>query len=162
VSIVCCQVKAYTTGRSLIQRSPTDYGVWMTVNQEPHGGGLGPRGCRTMIMKSLSSIPRYLTGGTEKSNETPAQIWIRTALNSKECYSLYRYALRFWFLLKITATAHAQWRKTTAQNPALIFQIRISEASDVNFVPKGKRLDLVRHLLSFCVVFISLSKISTK
>ena len=27
VSVVCCQVEVYATGRSLVQRSPTDCGV---------------------------------------------------------------------------------------------------------------------------------------
>jgi hypothetical protein len=31
VSVVCCQVEASATGRSLVQRSPTDCGVCLSV-----------------------------------------------------------------------------------------------------------------------------------
>jgi hypothetical protein len=53
-------------------------------------------------------------------------------------------------------------KKKTAQNTAPMLLIRISMAFGVNFVLKGRRLDPVCHWLSFCVVFISLSRVTTK
>ena len=35
VSVVCCQVEVFATGRSLVQRSPTDCGVSLCVISEP-------------------------------------------------------------------------------------------------------------------------------
>jgi hypothetical protein len=31
VSVVCCQVEVSATGRSLVQRNPTDCGVYLSV-----------------------------------------------------------------------------------------------------------------------------------
>jgi len=42
VNVACCQVEVFRMGRSLVQRSPTEYGV--RVMEEPHRGGLGPLG----------------------------------------------------------------------------------------------------------------------
>ena len=44
VSVVCCQVEVSATGRSLVQRSPTDWDVSFCVMQKPQEwGGHGPR-----------------------------------------------------------------------------------------------------------------------
>ena len=44
VSVVCCQVEVSSTGRSIIQRSPTDCDVSLCVIQKlQESGGPGPR-----------------------------------------------------------------------------------------------------------------------
>jgi hypothetical protein len=40
---VCCQVEVSATGRSLIQRSPTDSGVSCVIYKSQEGGGHGLR-----------------------------------------------------------------------------------------------------------------------
>jgi hypothetical protein len=44
VSVVCCQAEVSATGRSLVQRSPTDWGVSLCVIYKPRArDGPGPR-----------------------------------------------------------------------------------------------------------------------
>jgi len=44
VSFVCCQVEISASGWSLVQRSPTECGVCLSVIEEPHRGVLGSLG----------------------------------------------------------------------------------------------------------------------
>jgi len=44
VSVVCSQVEVPGTGRSLVQRSPTECGVMSVISKPPEGKDLGPQG----------------------------------------------------------------------------------------------------------------------
>jgi hypothetical protein len=59
MSVVCCQVEVSATGWSLVQRSPTERGVSMSVivKRRKMRRPRPPRGCRAIGKKKLVYIP---------------------------------------------------------------------------------------------------------
>jgi hypothetical protein len=63
VSVACCRVKVSSTGRSLVQRNPTDCGVSFDVIYKlKESGGTGPRWAVEPQIKNLrlSLFPSFL------------------------------------------------------------------------------------------------------
>jgi hypothetical protein len=55
VSVVCCQVEVSATGRSLVQRSPTECGV-SVISKSQQWGVLGPLGMSSYEKKDVNEV----------------------------------------------------------------------------------------------------------
>jgi hypothetical protein len=81
VSVVCCQVDVSATGWSLVQRSPTECGVSISVivKRRKMTRPRPPRGCRAIGKKSLCMY------GKERKQKPNFE---RSCLGERECQVL--------------------------------------------------------------------------